>query len=97
MSGALGNKADYMTVASTGMVGGKAITGTSAVTPDSGYYFFAIQVVADMVVSAQGDVTGATNPDLTALASIPAGTILYGKYNSITPASGEAIGYYVKG
>ena len=65
-----------------GGAGSKAITGTGAVTPPTGYYFFAVQVVADMVVSAQGNVTGATNADITALANIPAGTVVYGKVNS---------------
>lgn len=76
-----------------GGCGGKAITGTSAVTPPTGYYFFAIQVVANMVVSAKGDVDGATNPDITAFTSILAGQIVYGKFNSISLTSGEAIGY----
>jgi hypothetical protein len=53
--------------------------------------------MSDMVVAAQGDVTGATNPTLTAIASIPAKTILYGKWNSITLTSGDAIAYYAKG
>ena len=78
---------------SMGGVGSKAITGTSAVTPPTGYYFFAIQVVADMVVSAQGNLTGATNADLTTITSIPAGVVIYGKFDSITLSTGDAIGY----
>jgi len=81
----------------SGVNGGKEITGTSAVTPADGYYFCKIEVMSDMKVSAQGDVTGATNPTLTAIASIPAKTILYGKWNSITLTSGDAIAYYAKG
>lgn len=76
-----------------GGVGSKAITGTDAVTPPTGYYFFGVQVIADAVVSAQGNVDGATNADITAFTSIPAGTILYGKWNSITLTSGECNGY----
>lgn len=80
--------------ASFGELGGKAITGTSAVTPTSGRYFAAINVMADAVVSAQGDITDVDNPDLTALTTIPAGTVLYGMWNSITLTSGQAIAYY---
>ena len=81
----------------SGVNGGKEITGTSAVTPADGYYFCKIEVMSDMRVSAQGNVTGATNPDLTKITSIPAKTILYGKWNSITLTSGGAIAYYAKG
>lgn len=78
-----------------GGCGSKAITGTSAVTPPTGYYFFAIQVMVDMVVSAKSDVSGATNGDITTFTNIPAGTILFGKFSSITLTSGEALGYLV--
>ena len=80
----------------SGVNGGKVISGTSAVTPDDGYYFCKIEVMSDMKVSAQGNVTGATNPDLTAFTTIPAKTILYGKWNSITLTKGDAIGYYAR-
>ena len=72
-----------------GQYGSKAITGTSAVTGE----FVAIQVVADMVVSAQTD-DGLTNAVLSSFTSIPAGTILYGAWSSITLTSGEAVGYF---
>ena len=81
----------------SGVNGGKVISGASAVTPADGYYFCKIEVMSDMKVSAQGNVTGATNPDLTAITTIPAKTILYGKWNSITLTSGNAIAYYAKG
>jgi len=81
----------------SGVNGGKVISGTSAVTPADGYYFCKIEVMSDMKVKAQGNVTGATNPDLTAITTIPAKTILYGKWNSITLTSGDAIAYYAKG
>ena len=80
-----------------GLNGGKEITGTSEVTPADGYYFCKIEIMTDTVVSAQGNVTGATNPDLTAITTIPAKTILYGKWNSITLTNGDAIAYYAKG
>ena len=81
----------------SGVNGGKEITGTSAVTPADGYYFCKIEVMSDTAVAAQGNVTGATNPDLTKITSIPAKTILYGKWNSITLTKGDAIAYYAKG
>ena len=92
MSG-LSNKADQKIIESMGAAGGKAITDTSATTPDAGFYFVAMQVIAEAVVSAQGDVTGASNPDLTAFTAIREGTILFGKWNSITLTSGEVVVY----
>lgn len=76
-----------------GMVGGKAITGTSAVTPTAGYYFCAIVATAATVVASQGNVAGSDNP---VLGPIPVGTTVYGKFSSITLTSGTAIGYYAK-
>lgn len=76
-----------------GVNGGKAITGTSKVTPATGYYFCAITAAEDTVVAAQDDVTGATNPTL---AKIPAGATVYGKFASITLTSGSGYGYYAK-
>lgn len=76
-----------------GVNGGKAITGTSAVAPDAGYYFCAIIATAACVVASQGDVSGATNPTL---GPIPVGATVYGKFSSITLTSGTAIGYYAK-
>lgn len=92
----LEQQASQATVNSVGALGGKAITGTNAVTPDSGYYFFAIQIIADAVVSAQGNVAGATNVTLSSLSTIPAGATIFGKWNSITLTSGVAVGYYAK-
>ena len=75
-------------------IGNKSITGTSAVTPATGYNFVMIQVIEDMVVSAQTDTAGALNADLTAFTTIPAGTVIYGTWDSIQLSSGEAIGHY---
>ncbi len=90
-------KAAQVTINKAGATGSKAITGTSAVTPADGYYFFALQAMAATVVAAQGDVSGATNATLSSITSIPAGAIIYGKWNSITLTSGQMIGYYAKG
>lgn len=76
-----------------GMTGGKAITGTSQVLPDEGYYFCAILATAATVVASQTNVAGATNPTL---GPIPVGATVYGKFASITLTSGTAIGYYAK-
>jgi len=94
---AIENIASQVYLNNCGLNGGKEITGTSEVTPADGYYFCKIEVMSDMKVSAQGNVTGATNPDLTKIASIPAKTILYGKWDSITLTGGDAIAYYAKG
>lgn len=96
MSGTLDQAANNAIVNSVGALGSNEITGVGAVTPTTGFYFFAIQIIADTVVAAQVDVTNATNADLTALTSIPAGTVVYGKWSSITLTSGEAIGYLAR-
>ena len=96
MSSILQQTGNQAVVNSVGATGSKAITGTSAVAPPTGYYFFAIQFLADGVVSVQSDVTGATNADLTAFTSISSGTVVYGKWDSITLTSGEAIGYLAR-
>lgn len=89
--------ASLATVQNIGAIGSKEIVGTSAVTPATGYYFYAIQVTSDIIVSAQGNLTGATNMVLANITGgIPAGTVIYGKFNSITLTSGQAIGYYAK-
>ena len=76
-----------------GMVGGKAITGTSKVSPAAGYYFCAILATAAMVVASQEDVADAMNPTL---GPIPVGATVYGKFASITLTSGTGIGYYAR-
>lgn len=76
-----------------GMNGGKAITGTSAVTPTAGYYFCAILATAATAVASQTNVAGADNP---VLGVIPVGATVYGKFSSITLTSGTGIGYYAK-
>jgi hypothetical protein len=69
------------------------IVGTAEVSVPTTNYFSAIQAMADTVVSTQEDVTGATNPALSTLTKIPAGSTVYGKFASITLTSGEAIAY----
>jgi hypothetical protein len=74
----------------------KSITGTTAVTPDAGYVFEAIQVITPLTTTAQANAVGTVNPTLTGLGAIPANAIIYGSFTSITPASGTAIGYMTK-
>jgi len=87
------NMAD-ITQSTVGAAGAVAITGTSAVTPPSGYYFYCIDPEGSIVVSDKSDVSGATNADLTAFTSILYPK--YGKWSSITLNSGEAVGYLAK-
>lgn len=96
MGSQLENQASQVILNANGVTGSKAITGTSAVTPPEGYYFFKIQTMAATVVAAQVDVTDAVNVDLTSITSIPVGSEVYGKWSSITLTSGEAIGYLAK-
>jgi hypothetical protein len=68
--------------------GGKYISSTDATTPSTGYVFNAIQVITDCVITCVGNITGITSVSLTA------GTIIYGRYTSITLSSGSVIAYY---
>lgn len=70
----------------SGDLGGQyASSGT--LTPDTGYIFFAIQAIADSVITAVGNVSGITN------LSISAGTVIYGRFTSVEVVSGGAIIY----
>jgi hypothetical protein len=80
---------------SVGALGSKEITGTSAVTPPTGYYFYAIDIVADTVFSAENSLLD-NSADLTAFTVFAAGSTIYGKWDSITLTSGEAIGYLAR-
>lgn len=93
MNSALSQLAAQAYLNNHGANGGKAITGTSKVSPPAGYYFCAIAATAATVVASQEDVTGANNPTL---GPIPVGLTVYGKFASITLTSGTAIGYYAK-
>mgnify|MGYP003406786482 CR=1 FL=1 len=73
---------------SMGNHGGKYITNTSVNTPTSPYVFNAIQVVTDCVITCVGNITGLTS------VSLSAGSVIYGRYTSITLASGSVIAYY---
>jgi len=72
---------------SLGQFGGKYIANTSATTPDTGKVFVAIQVVADAVVTLAGNITGITT------VAFNEGAVIYGRYTSITLASGSVIAY----
>ena len=76
-----------------GGVGSVAITGTGEVSAPTGYYIFCFVVLSDVIVNTQSNTNGSTNCTLSGFASIPTGTPIYGKYDSITLTSGEAIGY----
>lgn len=70
----------------SGELGGRyASSGT--LTPSTGYVFFALQAIADSVITAVGNVSGITN------LSVSAGTVIYGRFTSITVVSGGVIIY----
>lgn len=77
---------------SMGNKGSNEITGTAEVIATSGF-FTAIQFLSDTAVGSQVDAAGVTNADLSAYVSISEGTVVYGKWTSITLLSGSAIGY----
>jgi hypothetical protein len=84
------SRADAMLELSLGNNGSKEITGTSEVTADN--IFIAIQFIDDSIVASQTDA-GVANADLSAFSLIIGGTIVYGKWSSLTLTSGFAIGY----
>ena len=76
-----------------GLNGGQYINGTGAVTGD----FFAIQATEDTVLAAQSsNITNLANictgVDGTTLS---AGTVLYGRFTSVTLTSGAVIAYNI--
>lgn len=71
-----------------GNYGGDYIADTNASTPTDGYIYQAIQVITDCSITLVGNISDITTVSLTA------GTIIYGRYTSITLASGSVIGYY---
>lgn len=92
MSSQLELSAARATLNTVGASGSVAITGTNAVTPSSGMYFYAIQFVEDTVIASDIDLSGATNASFTGF-TFPAGMVVYGKWTSVTLTSGRAIGY----
>jgi N-acetylglucosamine kinase-like BadF-type ATPase len=71
---------------SIGAYGGK-YSGAATITPATGFVFVAVQVISDAVITLVGDITGITG------VTVYAGTIIYGRYTSITIASGSVIAY----
>lgn len=73
---------------SMGNRGGLYITDTNPKNPINGSVFNAIQVITDCVITCIGNITSITSVTLVA------GTVIYGRYTSITLASGSVIAYY---
>ena len=76
-----------------GYNGSKAITGTSAVTPATGFEFIAIQFLEETVVSAMAQPDNARTGAVLTSFVFQAGQIIYGRWSSITLSYGSAIGY----
>jgi len=74
-------------LASLGQLGGKYIASGTTTTPDSGYSFLAIQVVEECEITLVGNISGITNQ------VFQAGTIIYGRFTSVTLGSGIVIAY----
>jgi len=68
--------------------GGKYIASTDATAPDDNLSFIAIQVIATAVITLVGNITGITT------VTVATGTVIYGRYSSITLASGSVIAYH---
>ena len=76
-----------------GQHGYKVITTTDATTPDDGYNFVAVTVLADSTTMTTASIDTDRFPNMSAQ-SIPTGVTVYGNWNSITlGASGAVIAY----
>ena len=84
------NSADYISCTSGGD-GAVIIDDTSETTPDSGYVFYALQSLVNATVSA---VTG--NVENLAGKTLSEGTIIYGRFTSVTLSGGSVIAYNLK-
>ena len=68
---------------------GGVCSGAATITPATGFVFQAIQVLADCTITAVGNVSGITAKSLLA------GTVVLGRYTSVTiGAGGLVICYY---
>ena len=82
---------------SVGDFGRVIITGTSAITPPTGYVIKYIVPSSDIVISAYTNSADYVEQgDLTSIASHPTGVPIYGEFTSITLTSGDGIGYLSK-
>lgn len=67
---------------------------TTAHTTPTGTEYYAMQVIADAVVASMTwaeDYAAASDGDWSDLTSIPAGTVLTGRFTALTLTSGEVI------
>lgn len=73
-----------------GSYGANYISDTAAHTPGTGYVFCALQCIADSVISAYSPAfAGNTFTGVT----IPAGTVIYGRFTTVTLTSGKVLAY----
>jgi len=74
--------------------GFEMITDTQEHTPSEGESFIALQTIADTVFASLSTVEGCsiTGNDYTS-EMISEGTIIYGRFNSVTLSSGKVIAY----
>ena len=71
--------------------GGKTIINTATTTPDDGYVFGFIMALETTVIDAVvGNITGLTS------VTIPALTVIPGRFTSIKLSSGKVIAIHVK-
>lgn len=75
-----------------GFDGNKVLEGAGAVTPDANHFFYVIYVYADTTFTAF------TGTPLSTTTAYPAGSVIPGKWSSLTPAAGGlAHAYQTKG
>jgi hypothetical protein len=80
------NNIENVLDSSMGNAGG-VYSGAATITPDTGYVFNAILVVTDTVITCVGNITGLTS------ITFEAGSVIPGRFTSITIASGTIIAY----
>lgn len=92
MTSALEIKAAKIALEMSGQVGMVAVINTTEAVAPVGFYFCAMQVITDTVVTSQTAVTGFNVPALSTLTTIPAG--LYPtKLTKIKLTSGKVLMY----
>lgn len=83
----MSNLSNSLISASMGQLGG-VYSGAATITPSTNYVFVAIQIITNAVLTCTGSPTAITS------ITFAAGTVIYGRFSSVTIASGTVIAYH---
>lgn len=87
--GTVVNEADIFQ-AQIGAFGGNYANDTAAHTPETGYVFIAVQVIEEAVIAAYAP---AFEGNTIVGETFAAGTVIFGRFTSITLTSGKILAY----